>query len=158
MDLNLVKYLHYGNSLVHVGSKEEFVFDGMDEHNTVTLISKAEWLNRTKKYDDYERIKINIADMGFYNPNAKIRIIDGHYHKLLEINELEDLYIIENGKPLGAVKFLLYGSDEYHIIPIPDEKFTLYYGTMHIGQFGEMIERNYWKVVNFTGLKELLKV
>ena len=30
MDLQYVKYLKYGNSLIHVGTKEEFVFDKMD--------------------------------------------------------------------------------------------------------------------------------
>ncbi len=158
MDLQYVKYLKYGNSLIHVGTKEEFVFDKMDENNNITLILKKDWYCRTKKHDEYERIIINIADMVFYNPNSKIRIIDGHYHKLIEINELEDLYIIENNKPIGAVKFLMYGSDDYHIIPIPNDYFNIYYGTMHIGQFGEMIERNYWKVMNLEGLIECLKV
>lgn len=155
MNLDFVKYLHYGNSLIHIGTNQEFVFEAMDEHNTITLIAKDSW---KKKYESYERIKVNIADMVFYEPNAKIKIIDGHYHELIKISELEDLYIIENGKPIGSVKFLLYGSDEYHIYPIPNNEFRIYYGTMHIAQFGEIIEHNNWKVVNFEGLKELLKV
>ena len=157
MNLEYVKYLRYGNSLIHTGTNEEFVFDKMDDNKNITLIPKRDW-NRSSKYEEYPRIIINIADMSFYNPNATIRIIDGHYHELLKISELEDLYILEKGTPIGSVKFLLYGSDEYHIYPIPDEKFRIYYGTMHIGQFGEMIERNNWKVMNFNDLQEWLKV
>ena len=42
MDLQYVKYLKYGNSLIHVGTKEEFVFDKLDENNNITLILKKD--------------------------------------------------------------------------------------------------------------------
>ena len=154
MNLKFVDDLRCGNSLIHVGSNEEFVFYDSIGDNDYILIPKKDWRNRN--LGDCPKIQVNIADMSFYDPNAKIEIIDGCYNKLLEAKELEELFIFENNNPIGTLRLLKYGSDDYHIRVV--ESSLALSGTFHTCQFGELLDRNNWKVVNFEGLQEWLKV
>ena len=152
MNLKFVDDLICGNSLIHLGTKEEFVFYDSIGDKDYILISKKEWKNR--HLEDCSKIQVNIADMSFYEPNSKIEIIDGVYHKLLDAADLEELFIFENNNPIGSLRLLKYGSDDYHIRVV--ESSLALSGTFHTCQFGELLDRNNWIIKNYKGLEEWL--
>lgn len=154
MRLDYVEHLHCGNSLIHLGTKEEFVFYDSIGDKDYILIPKKDWKNRN--LEDCPKIQVNIADMSFYEPNSKIEIIDGVYHKLLDAADLEELFIFENNNPIGSIRLLKYGSDDYHIRVV--ESSLALSGTFHTCQFGELLDRNNWIIKNYKGLEEWLKI
>lgn len=152
MNLELVKKLKYGNSLINTTNNLEYEFYGMEDSNNVILIPKG------KVKSDENKVVINISDMVWYKPNSIIEIVDGHYKTLKKINDLEPLYISDGNKIIGSVTFIMYGSDEYHIRAIESQGVSLM-GTYHICQFGEIVDRNKWvlmtedEMMDFVGNK-----